>query len=89
MAFVKTFSIYLCLVLFISEIIGSKTTTAIEDDIEKNDEKDKLAQAQETTTTLQDLEAAKPSQNEPQNVLKVKKYQKHGEDYRRTILSQL
>ena len=76
------------MVLFFSEIIESKTTTtAFDDDIEKNDEKDKLVQ--ETTTTLQDLEVAKPPQNEPQNVLKVKKYQKHGEDYRRTILSQL
>ena len=87
MAFVKTFAIYFCLVLFFSEIIESKTTTAFDDDIEKNNENNKLAH--ETTTTLQDLEVAKPSQNEPQNVLKVKKYQKHGEDYRRTILSQL
>ena len=96
---VKTLAPYFCLVLFISQIIESRTSN-IFDDFEKKDQNDKLAKE-----TLEDLETAKP-QNEPQNLLnKVKTtssyknkyypgynagYQKHGEDYRRrTILSQL
>ena len=97
---VKTLAPYFCLVLFISQIIESRSN--IFDDFEKNDQTDKLAKE-----SLEDLETAKP-QNEPQNLLtKVKTtssssyknkyypgynagYQKHGEDYRRrTILSQL
>ena len=94
MGSVKTLVAYFSLVLFISQIIESRTS--VFDDVEKNDQNDKLAKE-----TLEDLETAKP-QNEPQNMLKVKtssyknkypnsnaSYQKHGEDRRRTILSQL
>ena len=96
---VKTLAAYFCLVLFISQIIESRTN--IFDDFEKKDQNDKLAKE-----TLQDLETAKPQNDEPQNLLKKVKmtssyknkyypgynagYQKHGEDYRRrTILGQL
>ena len=90
MGLVKMLAAYFCLVLFISQIIESKTI------VEENDENDKLAKE-----TLQDLEAAAKPQNEPRNLLQVKTtsnmnkylnnagYKKHGEDYRRTILSQL